>query len=400
MLGQRRRRWTTIGPALGWCIVFAWIEKEWYVLHVMGLNMMRLPLWKMISHTSQVLYIYMPWTCQVMDVIYFNQSSFEGWQVFENILRCTDDGCWFRACGPKRKHTRDVLANLWGTFGEASMMFRQIFGDASGKILGLIGVTSVNSERYIFRIGDGLSSFDVRQTNIGDASGAYWWNLDNAVVMAMYWRRQWSALWVENIFKVERFYIEPHTLWLPKSWIKKKSYLFCWRVTGWRYKIEHTGGNIAIASSMLRRAVCEHQRCITQIIRDIITSNIHPPCLHEHVENIADVSPMCLGHFEPWCTSLNFHRLWCATRQCSAIYRRWFLATKHREKISMTFFSMSRCLGEAWRLLAYVADHSPKYWRCPNLEGSSHCWFPLHNSIISNTARQRETVVTVILKSE
>ena len=80
---------------------------------------------------------------------------------------------------------------------------------------------------------------------------------------------------------------------MPKSWIKKKSYLFCWRVTGWRYKIEHTGENIVIASSMLRRAVREHQRCITQIIRDIITSNIHPPCLHEHVENIADVAPMC-----------------------------------------------------------------------------------------------------------
>ena len=31
-------------------------------------------------------------------------------------------------------------------------------------------------------------------------------------------------------------------------------------------------------------------------IGNIITSNIHRPCLHEHVENIADVSPMCLGH--------------------------------------------------------------------------------------------------------
>ena len=48
-------------------------------------------------------------------------------------------------------------------------------------------------------------------------------------------------------------------------------------------------------------------------IGDIITSNIHRRCLHEHVENIADVSPMCLGHFEPWCISPN-------ARRCSAIY--------------------------------------------------------------------------------
>ena len=64
-------------------------------------------------------------------------------------------------------------------------------------------------------------------------------------------------------------------------------------------------------------------------------------------------------------------------RRCSAICRRWYLASKYREKISMhalKFFSMSRCLDEASRLLAYVADHSPNHWcmvallwRCPNL---------------------------------
>ena len=30
------------------------------------------------------------------------------------------------------------------------------------------------------------------------------------------------------------------------------------------------------------------------------------------------------------------------------------------------FFSMSRCLCEAWWSLAYVADHSPNHWWCPN----------------------------------
>ena len=52
---------------------------------------------------------------------------------------------------------------------------------------------------------------------------------------------------------------------------------------------------------MLHKTVREHQRWITQIIRDGITSNIHRRYLHDHVENIADVSPMCLGYFEPWC---------------------------------------------------------------------------------------------------
>ena len=89
---------------------------------------------------------------------------------------------------------------------------------------------------------------------------------------------------------------------------------------------------------------------------------------------VADVSPMCLGDFYHWCTS---PKVLPTARRCSAIYRRWYLASKHQGKISMhalKFFSMSRCLGEAWQLLAYIADHSPNHWcmvalpwRCPNL---------------------------------
>ena len=30
---------------------------------------------------------------------------------------------------------------------------------------------------------------------------------------------------------------------------------------------------------------------------------------------------------------------------------------------TLTFFSMSRCLGETSRLPTYVADHLPNYWR-------------------------------------
>ena len=42
---------------------------------------------------------------------------------------------------------------------------------------------------------------------------------------------------------------------------------------------------------------------------------------------------------------------------CSAIYRRWFLATKHHEKK----IPMAQWLDETWRLLEYVADHSSNF---------------------------------------
>ena len=172
--------------------------------------------------------------------------------------------------------------------------------------------------------------------------------------------------------------MEPHTFWLPYEITDKEEITFVLLAYYGVEKIEHTDENIAIASPMLRRAVREHRRWITQIIRDIITSNLHRRCLHEYVEDIADnyvadVSTMC-RHFEPWCTSSNARRLLFSVRRCLMIYRRWFLATKYRAKISMhvlIFFSISRCIGEAWRLLAYVGDHSPNcngaWWRCPNL---------------------------------
>ena len=117
---------------------------------------------------------------------------------------------------------------------------------------------------------------------------------------------------------------------------------------------------------MLRRAAVEHRRWIT--------SNMHRRCLHEHRRCIADVSPMCLVTF---LAEVYIAECSPTARRCSAIYCRWYLAMKHREKISMhalNFFSMSRCLGEAWRLLSYVADHSPNHWcmvalpwRCPDV---------------------------------
>ena len=67
--------------------------------------------------------------------------------------------------------------------------------------------------------------------------------------------------------------------------IKKRSLLSCWRITGCR----HTDENLTMTSLMLRRSVRKYRRWITQIIRDITTSNtsIHRRCLHEHVERNA-----------------------------------------------------------------------------------------------------------------
>ena len=77
------------------------------------------------------------------------------------------------------------------------------------------------------------------------------------------------------------------------SWMKKISLLFCCCTTGWIVKIKHAGESIAISSPMLRRAVREHRRWITQTIGDTITSNIHRRCSRtwrEHHRCVADVS--------------------------------------------------------------------------------------------------------------
>ena len=111
---------------------------------------------------------------------------------------------------------------------------------------------------------------------------------------------------------------------------------------------------------MLRRAVWDHRRA------SAMDHPIHRRCSHEHGGNMADVSSMCLHATCLTFTLPNVRRLLCAARRRSVIYRRLFFAPKHREKISMHALklpSISRCLGEAWRLLAYVADHLPNYWR-------------------------------------
>ena len=53
------------------------------------------------------------------------------------------DQCLCRACGPMRKHTRDVLTNLGRILVE--MSFCRIFCDASEEIQGLICITAASN---------------------------------------------------------------------------------------------------------------------------------------------------------------------------------------------------------------------------------------------------------------
>ena len=90
--------------------------------------------------------------------------------------------------------------------------------------------------------------------------------------------------------------MEPHTLWLPNEIMDGETITFVLLAYYWaKIKIEHAGESITIASPMLRKAVREYWRWITQTIGNIITSNIHR-CLDDQVGNIVDVSPMCVRH--------------------------------------------------------------------------------------------------------
>ena len=86
-----------------------------------------------------------------------------------------------------------------------------------------------------------------------------------------------------------------------------------------RDKIEHAGIADALRSSSETSAM-DHPK-----YRRHYHIEYTSPSLREHVGNIADMSPMCLRHFESWCTLPNI--------------------------------VLCRCLGEAWPSLAYVADH-------------------------------------------
>ena len=127
-----------------------------------------------------------------------------------------------------------------------------------------------------------------------------------------------------------------------------------------RNEISNAQRSIVVAPPMLQGPVWEHRQWIgdrspnhrryhhIEYTSPIFTRACWEGC-------VADVSLMYLGHFEPWCTSPNVRRLLGAARR--------YIANGSFNAC------MSRCLCEAWRLLAYVAAlaYVALPTRCSNL---------------------------------
>ena len=98
-----------------------------------------------------------------------------------------------------------------------------------------------------------------------------------------------------------------------------------------RRKISNAQRSIAVALPMLRRAARKHRRWITKPSA-ILSYRI---CIADVYTTIADVSPMCrrcVADVSGTILALVYIAECSQTaRRCSAIYRRWYLASKHRE---------------------------------------------------------------------
>ena len=126
----------------------------------------------------------------------------------------------------------------------------------------------------------------------------------------------------------------------------------------WDYysSVKHHRSTADASQSSSRASTMDHQT-----IGDIITSNTSPLfSLHEHVENIV------------W-DILNLGVARWMLADCSAIYRRWFLASKHLKKISMNALKFSRCPnalakhGDYSRTSPINRRTTGAWWRCTSL---------------------------------
>ena len=79
----------------------------------------------------------------------------------------------------------------------------------------------------------------------------------------------------------------------------------------------------------------------------------------EHVGNIADVSPMCLRHFKPWCTLSNVCRLLCGARRLCDISP---MVLGEISIHALTFFSMSQCLSD-YAITRVCDPFTGTWWR-------------------------------------
>ena len=112
---------------------------------------------------------------------------------------------------------------------------------------------------------------------------------------------------------------------------------------------------------MLRREAREHRRWITKPSAILL----HRICIADAYTSIADFLLMCRRCV--WdIFGLGVHRRMFA--DCSPLFGDISSMVFDVEKSGENFnacieiFLNARCLGEAWRLLAYIADHSPNHW--------------------------------------
>ena len=126
--------------------------------------------------------------------------------------------------------------------------------------------------------------------------------------------------------------------------------------------------SIAVAPPLPRRAARDHRRCIGDRSLNHRRYYMHRRFSYEHRRCVADVSPLCLGHFYPWCTSPNVRWLLGAVRRYIAdgIWRRNIV-----RKFQCMHWNFSRCPdalakhGDYSRTSPIIRRTTGAWWRCP-----------------------------------
>ena len=131
---------------------------------------------------------------------------------------------------------------------------------------------------------------------------------------------------------------------------KKKSFLFCWIIAGWRI-IKHTVENIAIASPMLRRAAREDRRCITQIICYILSHRIYIVDVYTSMLRTLSMCRRCVWGILHICVPRRMFADCCALLSAVCLYRRLNSIFQAATKIPRVVYNFKQADFSALRSL-------------------------------------------------
>ena len=231
------------------------------------------------------------------------------------------------------------MSNVWShektltrCIDEPSEKHQRIFGDASGNIRGLFGATSA--------FGSGHDNLFI--------------GFRNYIVNTWFQSHTPS-----HAFTFNGLLYSAHVIMGDQS----------------EKKISNAQRSIAVAPPMLRRSSSGTSASIGDGSRNHRRYLSYRKCIAVVYTSIADVSPMCrrcVADVSGTCLTL-VHIAECSptARRCSAIYRRWYLASKHQEKISMHALKFSRCPdalakhGDYSRTSPIIRRTTGAWWRCP-----------------------------------